>query len=63
MLRELGAFFLLFSLLSLVLHLTGMMQLLGAAAIIVFAIDLLSPRFAGRFRPSKMRETPSSMKN
>ena len=63
MLRELGAFFLLFSFLSLVLHMSGMMQLLGAAALIVFAIDLFPPRFTSRFRSSKLRETPSSMRN
>jgi hypothetical protein len=63
MLRELGAFFLLFSFLSLVLHMSGMMLLLGTAALVVFAIDLLPPRFASRFRSSKLRETPGSIKN
>lgn len=53
MLRAFGAFLSVFWLLSLVVHLNGMIYLFGASALTLFAIDLLvhllkSPRSLGK---------------
>jgi hypothetical protein len=47
MLRELTAFLSLFSLLSLILGLEGMVFIFGIGAILLLAADLLLPHFGG----------------
>jgi hypothetical protein len=47
MLRELTAFLSLFSLLSLIMGLEGMVFIFGLGAVLLLAADLLLPRFVG----------------
>jgi hypothetical protein len=58
MLRAFGLFLLVFSLLSLVVHLDGLGGLFGTGALSLFAIDLLAAHFAKSARPSRMRGEP-----
>lgn len=58
MLRAFGLFLLVFSLLSLVVHLGGLSSLFGAGALSLFVIDVLASHGTGRTRPSRMRGEP-----
>lgn len=58
MLRALGLFLLVFSLLSLVVHLDGLGQLFGTAALCLFAIELFTEHSAKGTRPHRMRGEP-----
>ena len=58
MLRALGAFLVVFSVLSLVVHLNGLSGVFGAGALSVFGIDLMLAQFATTPRSSKMRGEP-----
>lgn len=58
MLRAFGAFLVLFSLLSLVVHLQALGSLFAVAALCFFAIDPLKAQFAPAPRSSRMREEP-----
>jgi hypothetical protein len=58
MLRAFGLFLLVFSVLSLVVHVDGLGGLFGTGALCLFAIDLLAPHFAKNARPSRMRGEP-----
>lgn len=55
MVRALGAFLLLFSILSLVVHLIGMFAILAAAAVAVFVADGALAYFNRASRPIAMR--------
>jgi len=55
MLRQIGAFLLVFAFLSLVVHLDGMVYLFGLGALIVFAADLLKSNADKTSRPSRVR--------
>lgn len=54
MLRAMATFLLLFFFLSLVVHLNGMSELFGVAALSVFVIDLAFARQAKSPRPTRM---------
>jgi len=58
MARAIAAFLLLFSFLSLVVHLNGMSELFGVAALTVFAIDLVCANFGRRPRPVRAVRDP-----
>jgi hypothetical protein len=58
MLRAFGMFLLLFALLSLVVHLDGMGQLFGTAALCLFAIALIVEHWAKGHPPTRMRGEP-----
>jgi hypothetical protein len=59
MLRALGAFFVVFSLLSLVVSLEGLGRLFGMCALALFGVDLLLPYFIIKSaRPSRMTREP-----
>jgi hypothetical protein len=58
MLRAFGAFLVVFSILSLVVHLDGVSSVFGTGALSLFAIDLLLAQFAKNPRPSRMRGEP-----
>jgi hypothetical protein len=58
MLRAMATFLLLFFFLSLVVHLSGMSELFGVAALTVFAIDLAFAHLAKSPRPVKMGREP-----
>ena len=58
MLRALGAFFVVFSLLSLVVGLEGLGRLFGMCALALFGVDLLLPYFIKSARPSRMTREP-----
>jgi hypothetical protein len=58
MLRAFSLFLLVFSLLSLVVHLGGLGGLFGAGALSLFVIDVLASQVTGRARPSRMRGEP-----
>ena len=58
MLRALGLFSLVFSLLSLVVPLDGLGQVFGAAALCLFAIELATEHSAKGARPNRMRGQP-----
>jgi hypothetical protein len=58
MLRALSLFLLVFALLSLVVHLDGMGQLFGAAAVCLFAIEWVAEHTAKGARPTRMRGVP-----
>lgn len=55
MLRALSLFLLVFALLSLVVHLDGMGGLFGAAAVCLFAIELIAEHPAKGSRPTRIR--------
>lgn len=55
MLRAFGLFLLVFALLSLVVHLDGLGQLFGTAALCLFAIELVTEHSANRTRPMRTR--------
>ena len=54
MLRALGAFFMVFSLLSLVVSLEALGRLFGMCARAMFGLDLLLPYFTKSARPPRM---------
>ncbi len=58
MLRVFGAFLSVFCLLGLVVHLRGLVQIFGLAALTLFVIDLLVANVAGRPRASRLRDKP-----
>ncbi len=58
MLRAFGAFLLLFSLLSLIVHLSGMVFLFGVGALALFVIDQLAAPAASDPRGSRIRKQP-----
>lgn len=58
MLRAFGAFLLMFSMLSLVVHLNGTVLLFGVGALAMFVIDLLAARANPDSRSSRMRKQP-----
>jgi hypothetical protein len=58
MVRAFGLFLLVFSLLSLVVHLDGLGGLFAVGALCLFAIDLFAAQFARSARPSRMRGDP-----
>jgi hypothetical protein len=58
MLRTFGLFLLVFSLLSLFVHLDGMSRCFGTGSLACFIIDLLLPQIAKHPRPSRMRGEP-----
>jgi hypothetical protein len=58
MLRALGLFLLVFSLLSLVVHFDGLGQLFGTAALCLFAIEMVTEHSANGGRPNRMRGEP-----
>jgi hypothetical protein len=58
MLRALGAFLVVFSILSLVVHLNALGSVFGTGALSLFAIDQLVAQFARAPRSSRMREEP-----
>jgi hypothetical protein len=58
MLRVLGAFLVVFSLLSLVVHLEELGSVFAIAALCFFAIDPLRAQFMPAPRPSRMRGEP-----
>jgi len=53
-----AAFLMVFSLVSLLVHLYGLMLLFGLAALFLLAVDLLLGYFAKNSRPSKIRGEP-----
>ena len=55
MLRVFGLFLLVFALLSLVVHLDGMGQLFGMAALCLFTIEFLADHSAKDTRPIRIR--------
>ena len=58
MLRALGAFLVVFSLFSLVVHLEALGSLFAIAALCFLAVDPLKAQFASAPRPSRMRGEP-----
>jgi hypothetical protein len=58
MLRAFGLFFLVFALLSLIVHLNGMVGFFGAGALTLFVIDLLAAYVSRDARSSKMKREP-----
>jgi hypothetical protein len=58
MLRTFGLFLLVFSLLSLFVHLDGMSCLFGTGSLACFIVDLLAAQFAKNHRHSRMRGEP-----
>lgn len=56
MLRAFAAFLVVFSMLSLVVELNGLSTVFGILAVLVFAIDALSMRFARNPRPARYPE-------
>ncbi len=58
MLRALGFFLFVFALLSLVVHLDGIGQLFGAAAVCLFALESILERSARRTPLTRMRDEP-----
>ncbi len=58
MLRTMAAFLMVFSLVSLLVHLYGLMLLFGLAALFLLAVDLLVAYFAKNPRPSTIRGEP-----
>ena len=58
MLRAFGAFLVVFSLLSFVVHLQALGSLFAIAALCFFAIGPLMSQFAPAPRPSRMRGEP-----
>jgi hypothetical protein len=58
MLRTMAAFLMVFSLLSLLVHLYALMLLLALAALFLLAADLLVAYFAKNPRSSKIRGEP-----
>lgn len=57
MVRPIGAFLLLFSLLSLIVHQIGMFEFLGALATAMLAVDLLVARYRNP-RPANVVREP-----
>ena len=55
MLRAFGAFLVLFSILSLLVHLEGLGSLFAIGALSLFAVDQWITQFAKTARPSRMR--------
>lgn len=55
MLRVFGAFLLMFSLLSLIVHLDGMVRFFGVGGVVLLAIDLLFVNAAAGPRSSRIR--------
>lgn len=55
MLRQIGAFLLLFAVLSLVVHLNEMVYVFGLGGLIAFAVDLLSSNADKTSRSSGVR--------
>ena len=58
MLRAFGAFLVVFSILSLVVHLQALGSVFGMGALSVFAIDQLLAQFVKTPRSSRMRGEP-----
>jgi hypothetical protein len=58
MLRTFSAFLVVFSILSLVVHLNALGDVFGMAALSLFAIDELVVKFAKTTRHSRMRGEP-----
>ena len=58
MLRALGLFLFVFSLLSLVVHFDGLGQVFGTAAPCLFAIELVTEHSSKGTRPNRMRGEP-----
>jgi hypothetical protein len=58
MLLEFGAFLVVFSILSLVVHLDGLSSVFGMGALSLFAIDQLVAQFAKTRRSARMRREP-----
>lgn len=58
MLRAFGLFLFVFALLSLIVHLNGMVGFFGAAALTLFVIDLLAAHVSKNARGSKMKREP-----
>jgi hypothetical protein len=58
MLRTFGLFLLVFSLLSLFVHLDGMSRWFGTGSLACFIVDLLVEQFAKHPRHSRMRGEP-----
>lgn len=58
MLRAFGFFFLVFALLSLVVHLEAMGELFGVAAGCLFALELITESWARRAPATRMRDEP-----
>lgn len=58
MLRTLGLFLLLFSLLSLFVHLDGTSRLFGGGSLACFIVDLVMAQFAKHPRHARMRGEP-----
>jgi hypothetical protein len=55
MLRAFGLFLLVFSLLSLIVHLNGLSSLFGVGALSLFGFDRLASHLTGKARPARMR--------
>jgi hypothetical protein len=55
MFREFGAFLLLFSVLGAIVHLSDIVYILVAAALVFLSIDLMSTKLAKPWRASKPR--------
>jgi len=58
MLRALGAFFVVFSILSLLVHLQGLGSIFGMGAVSLFTIDELLAQFAKTARSSRTPGEP-----
>jgi len=56
--RGLSFFFMMFSLLSLIVHLNAMFQLFGGIAVILLAVDFGLLHYSRQSRAGKMRRAP-----